>query len=155
MSENPLSIQSDEAKWFQLWGWYLRASTSYGRARFYRSGTSFLGDDLPADFDDVVRVFDALGSVRDMSMLKWWPDGCHPTIWCFSRPPKGNEPWVNTVLRRGRSFFAPTKQRQGLFAGGMAGSDSANQHHRFHPYRLAQGTDHEAAIRDDRRIGCA
>lgn len=72
MSEERLSILSEDAKWYQLWGWYLRASPSYERARYFRTGVAIGGDDLPADFDDVLKVYDAFGDVRSMSLTRWW-----------------------------------------------------------------------------------
>ncbi|KPF92622.1 hypothetical protein IP81_05275 [Novosphingobium sp. AAP83] len=72
MQEKHLSIVGDDANWFKLWGWYLRASPSYERARYFRTGVSFGGGDLPADFDTVLRVYDAFGDVRFMSINRWW-----------------------------------------------------------------------------------
>ena len=88
MPAKHLSIVSDDAKWYQLWGWYLRASPSYERARYFRTGVSIGGDDLPADFDDVLKVYDAFGDVRFMSITRWWRSVAIPQFGVSADRPK-------------------------------------------------------------------
>lgn len=57
---------------YQLWFEFLAVSPSYQLARRYRLGKSVSEDALPADFDQVLRVYDDLGDVQRALFHPWW-----------------------------------------------------------------------------------
>lgn len=61
---------------YLLWMEYLAVSPSYELARRYRSGqlTDADKERLPADFEDVLAVYDALGDVQRVTFLDWWSE---------------------------------------------------------------------------------
>lgn len=61
---------------YLLWMEYLAVSPSYELARRYRSGqlTDADKERLPADFEDVLAVYDDLGDVQRVTFLDWWSE---------------------------------------------------------------------------------
>jgi len=61
---------------YLLWMEYLAVSPSYELARRYRTGvlTDAEREKLPADFDDVLAVYDDLGDIQRVSFLDWWSE---------------------------------------------------------------------------------
>lgn len=61
---------------YLLWMEYLAVSPSYELARRYRAGilTHAERTRLPADFEDVLAVYDDLGDIQRVSFLDWWSE---------------------------------------------------------------------------------
>lgn len=61
---------------YLLWMEYLAVSPSYELARRYRTGvlTDAERENLPADFDAVLAVYDDLGDIQRVSFLDWWSE---------------------------------------------------------------------------------
>ncbi|MCR9257685.1 MAG: hypothetical protein NXI16_16495 [Alphaproteobacteria bacterium] len=57
---------------YVFWFEYLALSPSYELARRYRTGSALDESDLPADFDDVLSVYDDLGDVQRILFRQWW-----------------------------------------------------------------------------------
>jgi len=72
MPAHSLSTPRDDAAWFRLWGQFLRASPSYEIARRYKAGTLPADAVAPDDLEKVLAVYDDLGDVRAMSLVRWW-----------------------------------------------------------------------------------
>jgi hypothetical protein len=61
---------------YLLWMEYLAVSPSYELARRYRAGglSHAEQEQLPADFDTVLAVYDDLGDVQRVTFLDWWSE---------------------------------------------------------------------------------
>lgn len=86
---------------YLLWMEYLAVSPSYELARAYRAGvlTEAQQAKLPADFEDVLAVYDDLGDVQRITFLDWWSER-GLTVFGY----EGSKPQVRRVdtLRRSR-----------------------------------------------------
>ena len=62
--------------YYLLWMEYLAVSPSYELARRQQAGQLTKHDEarIPADFDAVLAVYDALGDVQRMTFLDWWSE---------------------------------------------------------------------------------
>ena len=70
---------------YLLWMEYLAVSPSYELARRYRAGglSHAEQEQLPADFDTVLAVYDDLGDVQRVTFLDWWSErGLMARTWC-------------------------------------------------------------------------
>jgi len=79
---------------YLLWMEYLAVSPSYELARRYRAGelTQAEREELPADFDTVLAVYDDLGDVQRVSFLDWWSE---PGLTVFGY--EGSKPRVQRI----------------------------------------------------------
>jgi len=57
---------------YRLWFEFLAVSPSYQLAHRHRMGKAIPDDALPADFDQVLRVYDDLGDVQRALFQPWW-----------------------------------------------------------------------------------
>lgn len=62
----------DDLEWFRLWFQFLRVSPSYELARRYRAGELSDAMPLPADFENVLAVYDDLGDLLTAGFAEWW-----------------------------------------------------------------------------------
>jgi hypothetical protein len=69
-------VWASKLGFYLLWMEYLAVSPSYELARRYRAGglTQEEQAKLPADFDDVLAVYDDLGDVQRITFLDWWSE---------------------------------------------------------------------------------
>src|SRR6056297_185494 len=69
-------VWASKLGFYLLWMEYLAVSPSYELARRYRAGelTDAEQAKLPADFEDVLAVYDDLGDVQRVSFLDWWSE---------------------------------------------------------------------------------
>ncbi len=69
-------VWASKLGFYLLWMEYLAVSPSYDLARRHRAGTLTEQERarLPADFEDVLAVYDDLGDVQRVSFLDWWSE---------------------------------------------------------------------------------
>ena len=69
-------VWASKLGFYLLWMEYLAVSPSYELARRHRAGTLTEQERarLPADFEDVLAVYDDLGDVQRVSFLDWWSE---------------------------------------------------------------------------------
>ena len=79
---------------YLLWMEYLAISPSYELARRFRANdlSEQELDTLPADFEDVLAVYDDLGDVQRVRFLDWWSERALPVFGY-----KGSKPRVRKV----------------------------------------------------------
>ncbi len=80
-SRPPLQLSGEgvwttKAGFYLLWWEFLAVSPSYELARRYRAGTLTNEDRklLPADFEDVLSVYDDIGDVQRVVFREWWSE---------------------------------------------------------------------------------
>jgi hypothetical protein len=83
-------VWSEKLGFYLLWMRYLAISPSYELARRYRAGEydDITLADLPADFEDVLAVYDDLGDVQRTQFLPWWRDRAMPVFGYVGSKPR-------------------------------------------------------------------
>ncbi len=102
MTKNPLALhRSDlqkngkfvkEHRLYRLWFEFLVLSPSYELARRFRATKGKLSNDdiarLPADFEQVLEIYDTFGNVQEFLFKTWWIDRAVELFGINGAPPK-------------------------------------------------------------------
>ena len=106
---------------YLLWMEYLALSPSYELARRYRTNTFTTQDERrkPADFNQVLAVYDDLGDVQSIEFLEWWRDRGMPVFGYKGEKPRLRrigvlQPERDKLARQGlRKFIETSWEQQG------------------------------------------
>ncbi|QDC38706.1 hypothetical protein [Sphingobium fuliginis] len=117
-------VTINEVVYCRLWFEFLVFSPSYELARKHRAGTLTDSDQarLPADFADVLAVFDDLGDIQRITFDDWWLDkgfrffgyqGEQPRVGVIDVLFRENPAQLETLLMRGAEYINERWSKQG------------------------------------------